>query len=160
MSENITLDHCATVHLWQSQHHPLLAWWWLAFTGSTMFGQQACSWATCRRFLTAWVVTQTSVALKAAAAVELYCVPSLKAFVTSKWWRLVVERGCPFQGKLVTFPIRWWWFLLMRDFDMSNCLVTLSRILPFWCIPMALHLKCCMAAVEDRNSINVGLRIS
>ena len=47
---------------------------------------------------------------------------------------------------------------------MTDGLATFSWILPFCIIPMALYLsfsvKCCRTALEDRNSINVGLYIS
>ena len=54
--------------------------------------------------------------------------------------------------------------LLMTDCCTLHCLAMFSRILPFFSIPMALHLpvsvKCCMAAFEDKNCISVGLWIS
>ena len=91
---------------------------------------------------------------------------SLKAFVTSRWsWRWIVERGRPPQGKLVTFPVRWWRFysLLITDCDTQNCLATFSWILPFCSIFMALHLSFsverCMTGLEDRNPVSVGLWI-
>ena len=50
------------------------------------------------------------------------------------------------------------------DWEREKTRTTFIWILPFCSIPMALHfsvsVKRCMAALEDRNSISVGLRIS
>ena len=126
-SENMALDHCVTVHLGRSRDHALLVLWWFAFSGSTMFGWWAHSWAACRWFITVWVVTRTPVAWKSCChSCTAFWVWSLKALVTGRRsWHWVVEWGHPLQGKLVTFPVCWW-----QDCGVLNCLARFIWMLP------------------------------